>query len=340
MVFRDLHKILFILLLSLILTWLLRGGDGLLKGSDSIVYLNMFDKIKEYDSLSSIYYMNDYFFSNYSFLIKKFTQDSKSYLSIIFLSSTLIILTAYFLFLKNYNSSYFYLSVFLLLSTSTYYLYNLNALRQGLSASTLMLGLAIMYQYKSYLTSFMIIIIGTLLHKSGVIFVFIFVLIEFFKLKLDKSLYFFFICLFTGFVTQDIFLKTSIFFDLNYFIYKFSGLSKSVTGNTSVLVKVFVLTTVLVTFHFLSRYNNRNNLYSYLLTYYTYYAAFIMLFSSFESMFNRFLMFPNIFEPILFTLAITIFKQKKPIFIIVLYFSLGYMVFMFNYPSIVSELRL
>jgi len=336
---HNLYKILFILSVTLVLTLLLRG-DGLIRGSDSYAYMAMFERIKEYDSVSKIYYMNDYLFSNYSFLIKSITEDPNIYLAILFASSTIIIFLAYYWFFMQYQSPYFYLSIVLLLSTSTYYLYNINALRQGLSASLILLSLAVMFNYKRYFSSFLLIILAVLAHKSALIAFFIFLLIENVRLKINKSLYIFFLSILTGFLINDLLLHIAYYFDLNYVTYKLEGLSKPVTGHTSVVIKMIVLIVTLTYFHIIARNSRGDKLYLYLLNYYTYYASVVMLFSGFESMFNRMLMFTNIIEPILFTLVVRRFRQKGIWFAVTGLIAILYMVFVFNYPSIVQELKL
>ena len=135
-------------------------------------------------------------------------------------------------------------------------------------------------------------------------------------------------------------MQVAYYFDLNYVVYKLEGLSKSVTGNTSVVIKMIVLIITLTYFHIIARNAREDKLYLYLLNYYTYYASDIMLFSGLESMFNRMLMFPNIIEPILFTLVVRRFRQKGIWFFITGVIAILYMIFVFNYPSIVQELRL
>jgi hypothetical protein len=324
---------------ALVLTLLLRG-DGIIRGSDSYGYMMMFERIKEYDSLSKIYYMNDYLFSNHAFLIKSITEDSNIYLAILFFSSTIILFLAYYWFFMQYQSPYFYLSIALLLSTSTYYLYNINALRQGISASLVLLSLAVMFNYKRYFSSFLLMILAVLMHKSALIVFFIFLLIENVSLKINKSLYIFFLSILTGFLINDLLLQVAYYFDLNYVVYKLEGLSKSVTGHTSVAIKMIVLIITLTYFHIIARNAREDKLYLYLLNYYTYCASVVMLFSGFESMFNRLLMFTNIIEPILFTLVVRRFRQKGIWFVVTGLIAILYMIFVFNYPSIVQELKL
>ena len=325
--------------MALVLTFLLRG-DGVIRGSDSYGYMMMFERIREYDDLSRIYYMNDYLFSNHAFLIKSIVEDPNIYLAILFFSSTIILFLAYYWFFMQYQSPYFYLSIVLLLSTSTYYLFNINALRQGLSASLVLLSLAVMFNYKRYFSSFLLIILAVLAHKSALIAFLIFLLIENVRLKINKSLYVFFLSILTGFLINDLLLQTAYYFDLNYVVYKLEGLSKPVTGYTSVAMKMIVLIVTLTYFHIIARNSREDKLYLYLLNYYTYYASVVMLFSGFESMFNRMLMFTNIIEPILFTLVVRRFRQKGVWFVVTGCIAILYMVFVFNYPAIVQELRL
>ena len=183
-------------------------------------------------------------------------------------------------------------------------------MRQGLSASLVLLSLAVMFNYKRYFSSFLLIILAVLAHKSALIAFLIFLLIENVRLKINKSLYVFFLSILTGFLINDLLLQTAYYFDLNYVVYKLEGLSKPVTGYTSVAMKMIVLIVTLTYFHIIARNSREDKLYLYLLNYYTYYASVVMLFSVFESMFNRMLMFTNIIEPILFTLVVRRFRQK------------------------------
>jgi len=284
--------------------------------------------------------MNDYLFSNFSFLIRSVTEEPHIYLAILFFSSTVILLLAYYWFFKQYQSLYFYLSILLLLSTSTYYLFNINALRQGLSGSLILLSLAVFFNYKRYLISFLFIILAVLTHKSALIAFFILLFIKNYRLHINMSLYIFIFSIVAGFFIKEFMLQAAYYFDLSYISYKLVGLSKPVTGATSVVLKVIVLFVTLTYFHFIAKKTRPEKLYLDLLKFYTYYASVVMLFSGFESMFNRMLMFTNIIEPILFTLVVRRFRQKNIWFVVTGLISFLYMIFIFNYPTIVQELRL
>lgn len=336
---RSLYKILFIVLLTAVLVYLLRG-DGVIRGSDSYTYMGLFDRIDDYHSIGSIYYMNDYFFSSLSFIIKYITNNPIAYLAILFFLSTAILFSAYFLFFMRYQSAYFYLGILLLLSTSTYYLFNVNALRQGLASSLVLLSLAILFNNRRHFASLLLIILATLTHKAALIALLISYLTKSERLNIKNSLLVFYFAVLTGFFIDSFILKLAYFFDLNYFVYKLEGLSKGVTGNTSVVTKLIYLVVVLTYFHTLVRVMHKDKLYLFLLNYYTYYASIVVIFFGFESMFNRLLMFTNLIDPILFVLTIKGFKQKDIWFITIILISILYMFFIFSYPSIQQELKI
>ena len=146
----NLNKIIFIVFVAIVISLLLRT-DVYPRGTDSTYYAYMFDRISDYKSLHTIYYMNDYGFSHFSYIIKNITDSSYIYLFFTFFLSTLILFASYYFFLKEEHSSLLYLAIVFLLFSSSYYLLNLNGIRQGFSISMVMLAFACTFHRKNVL---------------------------------------------------------------------------------------------------------------------------------------------------------------------------------------------
>jgi hypothetical protein len=213
-----------------------------------------------------------------------------------------------------------------------------NALRQGMALSVIVLSLAVLYQYKNNIITYMLFFLAVLLHKSAVVVLFAYIAAKFIP-KLKNTLILFYIFLFLSPFAGYVLLFIAQVLNIEILVYKFTSLSKGTTGSTSIYIKLGVLLILLNYFHYVARFN-KDKLYVFLLKYYTLFAAIAVLCIDFPSMFNRLLMFFGIIEPLLFALAIYGYRQKSLLLMLTLFLATLYLIFIFNYPSMVMELRL
>lgn len=333
---NNYQKILFIVLLAIILSLFLRG-DSPIRGTDTAAYIDFFDRIVDYESLRNIYYMDDYGFSHLSYVIKSISIDSRTYLILLFFISTVTIFSSYYIFLKGESSSIFYLAIVLLLFSSSFYLLNINALRQGISLSFLLMAYSFLFNRRNAL-AVIFLLVAFLFHKSA-IFGFIVFFLIFLRYWQGLSLVSFYYC---ASITGLLINIEVIFHILNMFGFsniseKLNTLSKETTGTTTVEFKMLVLFILVHYFAWLRMYTN-NRLFLFITCIYILTAGLVMLFSSFESFTNRSLLFFGIVEPIIFALSIHCFKKKNEILGIVFLGGMAYFLYVLFHPSFRSEL--
>jgi hypothetical protein len=328
---------IFILSLALCLALYLRSSD-LIRGTDSTAYMDLFNEITEYSKLNYQYYMNDYGFSHYSFIVKKFTDNAHYYLFITFFISTLILFISYYIFLKDEQSIFLYLSIIFLLFSSSYYLLNLNGIRQGLCLSFVMLSYALYYEKKNVF-SIILLLIAFSFHKSA-IFAFIALFIIAIRSGQLNPIFIFYFCTIIGLVINaDLLIQFFDYLQLDNVAEKIKNFNRPTKGNTSVSLKLFVLF-VLVNYFSLIRRHTPNKLFLYLTDIYIIYASVAMLLLSMDAFVNRVLLFFGLIEPLIFATSIHCFKHKQRVIPFIIIFGLLYFLFVVQHPSFRSELRL
>ena len=337
---KNLTTIIFIATMAILLAVFLRSemDGGVLRGTDAREYINLFNQINNYNNLSDIYYMNDYGFSHYSFIIKKLRDNSNTYLLITFALSTLLLFTSYYIFLKDEQSSFLYIVIFFALFSSSFYFLNLNGIRQGFSISLAMLAFAFAYE-KRTITASIFMLLAFLFHKTAIISLVLLLLIFQRSIQINP-IYFFYFFSFIGLI-MSIDIITNIFNILNLDIIteKVKNLARPSKGNTSVTLKLLLLFT-LTNYFAILRSHTSNNVFIFLTNIYILYAGIVMVFFKFEAFVNRLMLFFGILEPIIFVLSIHCFKNKKKVFPFIIIFGLLYFLYVFVHPSVRSELRL
>jgi hypothetical protein len=327
----------FILIVTILLSAYLRSFD-MIRGTDALAYIDLFDSITSYNKLNYQYYMNDYGFSHYSFLIRKITDSGVLYLFITFFLSTLFLFTSYYIFLKEEQSSFLYISIFFLLFSSSYYLMNLNGVRQGFSSSLIMLSFAYCYEMKNT-KAITLMLVAISFHKSALLALATLFIITQPWIRISPVLIFYFLTIIGLLFNSE---QIIILFNdagLDVIAEKFKSFNRVSKGNTSVTFKLFVLFTFVNFFAYIRSYTT-NQLFNFVTRVYIIYAGIVMLFCSFEAFVNRLLLIFGVIEPLIFALSIYCFKDKRKVMPFILLFGIIYFVYVFTHPSFRSELRL
>lgn len=315
-------------------------GIGPIKGSDADEYLEMYQQISGFASLSSIYYMNDPVFSTVSYLLNVAGFTGLWYLRIVAVIFIAAVVFTLCVITRNDSRSSFLLGLILVLGSSSFYLMTVNAVRQGLAFALIISCCALLFAFpKSKYNIWWKIsaLTAILVHKAVAPIALALFLQR--RLQLNSCLLFIYFATVLGLLIEAFLPDVFGMIGLTRIESRIIALDRPSSGSFPVWLKV-IFHIVFSHILWLAALSHRDLEFRRWVKLFLVSFSVMLMFIGYESVINRFMLALGLMEAFLIISSMRLVKEKKLLKTVLMLSSIMYIAFVFSFPSIQSELLL